>query len=114
MDTLLTNIDGNLINVILLMALTNFTAMQSNIEYNFSSPCQNDSFSSFKNITLSKEYNKTRYRTCKKKNAISLMVKCNYSEKLNFLQAQTCNVHLCHHLAMGENHFEPHPLKTEN
>lgn len=42
------------------------------------------------------------------------MVKCNYSEKLNFLQAQTCNVHLCHHLAMGENHFEPHPLKTEN
>jgi len=35
--------------------------------------------------------------------------KCNYSEKLNFLQAQTCNVHLCHHLAKGENHFEQQP-----
>ena len=38
-----------------------------------------------------------------------MMEKCNYSEKLNFLQAQTCNAHLCHHLAEGENHFEQHP-----
>lgn len=42
-----------------------------------------------------------------------MVIKCNYSEKLNFLQAQKCNAHLCHHLARGENHSEPLPLQTE-
>lgn len=52
------------------------------------------------------------FKKNKKKNSSKIMIKCNYSEKLNSLQAQTGNVHLCHHFAIGECHFEPIPLQT--
>lgn len=42
------------------------------------------------------------------------MVKCNYSERLNYLQAQTCNAHLCHPHAIEGNHFEQQSLQIEN
>lgn len=49
----------------------------------------------------------------KKVKDIFNMERCNYSEKLNPLQAQKCNVHLCHHLAMGESLFEQIPLQID-
>ena len=36
-----------------------------------------------------------------------------YSEALNFLQAQKCNAHLCHHHAMEESLYEPIPSQND-
>lgn len=55
------------------------------------------------------QYSKSYYNV----KAYSLVIKCNYSERLNSPREQTCNVHLCRHLAMGESLFEPIPLQID-
>lgn len=61
--------------------------------------------------SLNTALKKKTHKECKEK--FSMVIECNYSEKLNSLPAQTCNAHLCHHLAMGESLFESIPLQKD-